>query len=709
MSRSQRHRSIPALLCLALVALLPQLPARAAVPAEGFRIENQIPAGAQRVGMSWWATSDGISQTAATREPQKLLFGEKDWNDYSIRAQVQLLNPDVGSRAGLMLQAAGTGTYVAFWLIMRQNGPYAELRFEQSEGLDLTGDQSWLAELDLTQWHELRADVHGAEIACYVDDQPVASFWFAGTPPDYNSHGPTWENDPVQGRVGLITAQCAANFRNIAVEPLSDFSSIVTPQRGRRDAEGNLLPRWSYAETIRKMGEWMIHADEIVDKSSVPEAFRELPPYVLSNFVRTDDVIWSLWGEAAFNHSLLITGCVAYYEFTGDDRILAVARKTADWHLENDTPDDWALPHLPPSVVEFKEDGTWQGQSWGLELDKSAYFGLALLRLYGVTGDARYLDQAQRIADTLVGFQQEEGNWPFRVNAQTGEVQHGYACSQLWYVWFFNLLGDVTGEDAHRERADRALHWLLENPVQTNQWIGLYGDVPSGAETYDQWVALETAMYLLEHRDRYPDALEIAKKIEAFIEEKIMEPYGFHEGVPGVVEQSSYRVVLSHHQLRLAEFYATMYQATGDENYKQRAIETANSVTWIVMSDGKMRQGFWYHSQAAVLILSLVEQFMRVMACIPETAPDDESHLLRHQGLLNEIDYSTGTLRYRTTASAEEWLTLAGQPAAVQAGGVELPRAEAWPAAGPGWWIAPDANAVRIRHDAPDVQINFAD
>ena len=62
---------------------------------------------------------------------------------------------------------------------------------------------------------------------------------------------------------------------------------------------------------------------------------------------------------------------------------------------------------------------------------------------------------------------------------------------------------------------------------------------------------------------------------------------------------------------------------------KDMAEQIANSVTWNLMSDGKMRQGFWYHAWGVPLGLSFNDQFSRVMACIPETAPKGENHLLQ--------------------------------------------------------------------------------
>jgi hypothetical protein len=688
-----------------MLGLLPRAWAGVPPPA-GFGLAGEIPAGAERVG-TWSAANARISQASATDAAQLLLVGDPDWDDYTVRVKFRCKDVAIGSEAGLAFRARDTLNYLVFSLVNRKSGPFAVLRIENSEGSKLVGDQASAAPADLAEWHELRADVHGTQVACYLDGRPAVTFDFAGTPPAYNTHGKTWPRDPDRGRSGLITVKVAAEFQDFRVDPLKDLPEIVTPQSGRRDASGMLLPRQSYARTMKAFTDWTLRCDEVVDKSKAPAAIRDLPPYLLTNFVAADDQLWQVGGEFAFNHALLITGAVQYYLFSGDDKYLDIARKVGDWHLKNRTPADWKFPHAPPSVVNFKDDGQWEGQDWGLEVDKSAYMGVAYLRLSAATGEEKYLRAARDIAETLRKHQRPDGSWPFRINAQTGEVKQGYACSQLWHVWFFNRLADVTGDGADRQRARRALRWLLENPVKTNKWLGLYGDIPSGAQSYDQWVALETAMYVLDHRDEVPDARTIAQGIMKWVQSRLVVDYGLHEKVPGVVEQSDYKIVLTHHQLRLAELHAKLFEATGDAAHKRSAIETANSVTWCLMSDGKMRQGFWAHAAACPLVLSFNEQFSRIMACIPETAPKGANHLLQNSSDVKSIRYRPRAIEYETVTPGEEIFIVRGQPREVTAGGTELARLGEWRNGEDGWTYA-DSGLLRVRHHATKVQVHFA-
>src|SRR4029434_9256341 len=102
------------------------------------------------------------------------------------------------------------------------------------------------------------------------------------------------------------------------------------------------------------------------------------------------------------------------------------------------------------------------------------------------------------------------------------------------------------------------------------------------------------------------------------------------------------------HQLRLAELYAKLYEATGDAGHNRNALQTENSVTWCTLSDGHTRQGFWYHAAACPLVLSFNEQFSRIMSCIPETAPKGEDHLLQNTGDVKSIRYQLHAIEYET-------------------------------------------------------------
>lgn len=705
--------------------------AQAARPAGPVWLQNDLksalPGGAQPQGGKW-QVREGHLEQSAYGGPALLVMGEPDWNDYTARVRVRFAAPAKGTEAGLALHVRGPGDYVVFSLKNKKGGLFAVLRIESSAGIGfnvnapylgsvrrttMVGDQNRLA-ADPGIWHELRVDAHGTQFYGYVDGQHVVDYDFSTQQPSWYVHKPMWTVDPTQGRLGLFSAGWPAEFRQLEVRRLSDFSHIVTPQSGRRDAAGRLLPRQSYAETMRRFTEWVLHSNEVVEKDMAPPSLQHLEPILLAIWVLSDDegVNYDV-GEFAFNAALFISGAVQYYLYTGDTRTLGQAKLLADWGIANSTPAEWTASFLAPSIVQWLPDGRWQQistyEKWGLEPDKSAYLADAYLRLYLVTEEAKYLAAVRRIADTLVKLRQPDGSWPFRVDPRTGRVNDAYTHSQLWYIRFFERLARVTGEKNWLKYHDEALRWMLENPVKTNRWQGLYGDNPplgetGGKRSYDQWVPLEFAQYLLDHRAENPQYLDIARKIVDWVTKTHVVMPGLHAGVPGLVEQTGYEIVIAHHELRLAQTHALLWGATGDPKHKQTAQDVANSVTWLLMSDGKLRMGFWYHASASYMrCLVFNDQFTRIMAEIPETASQGEDHFLHTTSDLRRILYGERTIQYETVGPGTETFVLRSAPRQVKAGGVALPEAKS--AGQMGWDYDPQTHRLRIRHEQADVEI----
>ena len=689
-----------AVLCLLAAALSLQASAigtESATPLSQFR----------RQAMGEWSARGNAIVQSDSKEVATLLTGSADNKRFAVSVRVRL-SPESATQvgeAGLLMRFRDPDHYLAYSLKQKQGGLFAVLRVANKKPeLSMVADQAPVAGT-AGEWHVLKAEVDGADVQTYLDGKPLLSFSFWGTPPPYNSQGVTWSPDPLQGWTGLVTDHMAAEFSDFHLDTNAKFPEIVTPQKGRFDAQHHLLPRQSYADTMKQFTDWLMRSGEVVDKSYAPASMRNEPVYLLTNFIRSDDTMYDLGGEFAFNHALMISGAIEYYVFTGDRKYLTLATTTADWDIAHSTPADWAMPYLAPSFVKFNKDGSWQGQEWGYEPDKSAYMAVSYLKLYAVASDRKYLEAAERIGATLRKFQGKDGSWPFRVNAKTGEVKYGYTCSQLWYVWLYQRLAEVTGDKSYLKNSDMAFEWLLNNPVKNNEWIGLYGDIASGARSFDQWVAQETAIYLIDHRAENPAYVQMAKGILDWLNRVLVVDYGFFPSVPGVVEQSQYRVVLTHHVLRLAELYAKLWEATGDRSYKEKAVDTANSVTWNLMSDGKMRQGFFYHAWGIPLIPSFNDQFARVMSCIPETAPKHENHILQTTSLLKSVDYGPKQVRYQTVAKSYDEIMLASAPKAVTAGTQSLSQTSEVGTQKPGWSYDAATGLLKVSHPEGSVTI----
>ena len=354
------------------------------------------------------------------------------------------------------------------------------------------------------------------------------------------------------------------------------------------------------------------------------------PPYFFTWATVLDDMGFdspTQW--PTHNGPPTIFGFIQYYVYSGDARPLAAARQWADWMIDSfSTPDDFPFPNLPKSTFGIREEQPLTGGLADLiELDKASYTGLAYLVLYAVTAEAKYLRAAQKIAESLLPHQRCDGSFPFRVSLETGEVVGEYTGSQLWHAQLYRNLAYLTGNEDYRQAGERALAWLVEGPVKNNRWWGFYGDNPEdtdseGEKSYDQQTALMTAQWLIDHLHESGEYLACVRGILDYIQEKFAIPDGIHKGVPAIGEQTGWPAFLPHHNMRLAETYARVYGATGDSAAKELALRITNSMTWMVQSDGKYRQGLNSGIEnRTCLLLDFNTQLSRIMAEIPETPP----------------------------------------------------------------------------------------
>lgn len=641
-----------------------------------------------------------------------LALSTGDRRHYSARVKLRVSLAQIGAAAGLVLQASDANNYDVLCLQRKKGGLYSVLKTVRNKRVtylrnEMVGDESFVS-TDLSTWQELHAEVDGSTIAGYLNGREVVSFTFEGQPPKWYAHPALWYPDLDHGRAGLYTENTSAEFQDFTLGPPA-AAPIYTPSKPRLDYRGGVLPRQSYAQTFTAWDKWFAHAGEYTDYRDAPAKARRWPPYVLSSFVFSDDTLGTDIQYPGHNHPPIIDGFIKQFLFDGSRQYLEPARTLADWDIQHSIPHDWALADLTLSHFDFHKDldSLEPLAESGFEPDKSAYQGLAYLELYGVTADQKYLEAAVRIATTLRKLQRPDGGFPFRVRPKSGKVIAPYTASVMWYVDFFEDLADFTGDESYRGVRDRAFRWLMENPVKTNDWEGFYGDIATGAKSYDQWTALDTALYLLDKRRENPDYLPKALALVKWVEEKLVVKDGYYPGVPAIWEQTSYPVILTMHTNRLAEVYARIWSATGNAKYKLLAEQIANTVTWQEMSDGKMRIGMWWHAQGtATSGIMFTDQFLRIMSEIPETAPQDEDHFLFSTSYVRDIQYSLRAIALRTWKPGEARFSLRHEPINVNDEHGSIPELrQIEPATTSGWVYDPAHHFLRVRHPAKDVKI----
>jgi len=359
-----------------------------------------------------------------------------------------------------------------------------------------------------------------------------------------------------------------------------------------------------------------------------------------------------------------------------------------------------------------------------LEPDKVGELGYAYLQFYEFSPEPRYLQAAVRCADALAAHvrpgDESHSPWPFRVDARTGtHIREEYTANALGPIRLFDeLLRLKEGKrKAYARARDLAWRWLMKYPVQNQVWTQYFEDVLIYADyrtNRNQYSALETARYLLQHPETDPHALTHAKRIldwvTSFFAVDSRTMGGLHEkglqwGAEVLSEQVNDMDKMASHTARYASVRALWYEATGDLDSKERAFRSFNWATYASREDGLVRAsvdeptGYWFSDGYG----DYLRHFQRGMASVPEWAPPKESHLLGSTSVVRAVHYSSDQIDYLTFDNqGREVLRLREPPTKVMAGGLRLSRLERLRGHAEGYSVTPIAGggcAVRIQHN----------
>lgn len=302
----------------------------------------------------------------------------------------------------------------------------------------------------------------------------------------------------------------------------------------------------------------------------------------------------------ARQHAYFIFTFLRYHAYTGEKEWLLRARDLADWNLEHQTPGQAAYPNLPYSTFSSgKPGGSKDGES--IEPDKAAFIGTAYVTLYEKTKEKKYLDAARAIADTLIRRQNEDGSWPFRVLPQSGKVQQEFGGAPVFYVEFLETFLRHEDKETYRRAHDRALKLMLQRNVAKNLWGTYHEDIVVKPEEYLSAEPMSfTADYLFRHAKAHPEYIEMGRKILRSMEARLVHTDGHAAApAPAVSEQAGFDHIMPGHTARYCLALADLYQATGDEQVKKKAMSGVNALTYMQSPAGLFRTYFFSVNEKA--------------------------------------------------------------------------------------------------------------
>ena len=195
------------------------------------------------------------------------------------------------------------------------------------------------------------------------------------------------------------------------------------------------------------------------------------------------------------------------------DRALAIARKSADYLTSKSQPAGAPLAYFTPT---YEGDGQLSGTYGGMHmLIYPADAAAAFIALGKATGEAKYIDAAQRIADTYLRLQGEDGTWYLKMYERDGSPVSENRLVPTSVIAFLESLYGATGEAKYREAADRAFAFIDNGPLKTWNWEGQFEDIKPAEGKFQNLTkhnACDTAIYILK---RFPgDAARLAQARE---------------------------------------------------------------------------------------------------------------------------------------------------------------------------------------------------
>lgn len=293
-----------------------------------------------------------------------------------------------------------------------------------------------------------------------------------------------------------------------AVASSAEPPILIAGHVAQFDAEGKLLPWIDWSSALER---------ELAYYRQAPRD-HGYPRFVTETFLLAD---WSpdpsrLDIIPATQNGMGILSYLKLYgradEHASDE--LAIARAMGDYLLEQSlTPAGGSYPHFTRSTGRrgqfplAADAGSENDHAFEIEPDKGGLAGFALTRLFEVTHDARYLEQALHNARLLAAHQESGDNshspWPFRVDYRTG-VGRGAVSSDMVYILrlYDELLAQ--GHEEFQSPRDSLWHWVRLYQLPSARTGGLLfaqffedHDKPTNRNA---WAPLNLARYLLEQR-----------------------------------------------------------------------------------------------------------------------------------------------------------------------------------------------------------------
>jgi len=440
------------------------------------------------------------------------------------------------------------------------------------------------------------------------------------------------------------------------------------------------------------------------------------PAYYSQSYLFPDNGQLGAWpSNPAGMNAMLIESAIEYYQYSGDSRVITLARNLADHQLAQGMTlptDNWAnVPYASGDAGSMVYKGASYGNSTGvgdgagyIQPDKVGELGLGFLQLYQQTGVTTYRDAAINAANALASHVRTgnatQSPWPFRVKAADNSIREQYSAHVISSIELFDKLIKLNlGTPANYQSARQtAWNWMMQYPMTNNVWANYFEDVGtrSGTDNINSLNPMMTARYLLQYPETDPNWQAHVRGLIAWTEANFNET---QYGANTIKEQQVFPFAMGSHSSRYASVNALLYEKTGDQAAKDKAYRSYNWSTYMMRSngvgiDGPSVNNQWFTDSYG----DYVRHFMVGMGAVTDWAPAAQTHLLESASTVTNIMYTPTLVNYTTfDASSLEKMKVAAVPTSVSVDGVAI--SQRGDLAAEGWTYDPATTVLQIRHD----------
>lgn len=423
-----------------------------------------------------------------------------------------------------------------------------------------------------------------------IDDCHVRREWKADNPTD--SLSSVWEScstgwmtvvcDGIDEKGALVRHSSSRTFWKKA--PFAQTNTLVTSRACR--------------ETARRIYDYVLSmpSTRYLLAQGCPDPSYELNTYISKMF------------------ESLIRGMIHYADLdpSSADEALKIARLAADHLILKSECAQSPLACFPLTYDGRGERGNgyvaekYAGQ---VMLIYPAHVASAFVILWQRTGERKYLEQAEGIAETYLRLQGVDGTWYLKLFLGDGTPVNPNRLNPIDNVIpLLERLHAVTGKKCYREAADRAFSYVENGPLRDWNWEGQFEDIRPTEKYVNLTMhdAVATAIYLGK---RFPDEVgrrEQIRDLVAFGEDQFVcwdipykngrsnPPSDWYDKwfTPCALEQYDCYSPIDGSAAKMIRGFLTLY-AIGDDVSLAKACALAATAIRVQAADGRMPTWWW--------------------------------------------------------------------------------------------------------------------